>query len=206
MLETLPHPIDPEAIDLLLHVGKDNYTLPRYMREAHRWGISKRLSATSIPSPEKIKPGYSRIFLWFDEVIPVVQMPGCTLADLTAHLIELGLLAFDTAKALDLDEAWVPEEHLLPSSYVPPHICRIACIIQDQKPKLRREIEEKFMICWQGAIFMWAYCGRLQFIVGEGKQPPEDVVSRYGDSIDYISVDYDRSWKDEPEFRKQEGE
>jgi hypothetical protein len=48
-LEARQHPVDPNAIDLLMMIGADHYTVPTYIREARSAGVSKRIPSTSIP-------------------------------------------------------------------------------------------------------------------------------------------------------------
>ena len=187
-MQVMPHPMIPKAIDILMYVGGDNYTVPAYLSEAKQWGVSKRIPSGSIP--DGLIPGVSRIFLWHNEAIPLVRAEGKTMRDLTDLLVEKNLLDEQTATILELREPWKPEEHLLPSSYVPPHVLRLTCIIQLQEPHVRREIEKALEIEWQGGVIMWSYLGKPQYIVGKDGKVPTEIAQKYGDILEYVQVEY----------------
>jgi hypothetical protein len=188
-LEARKHPVDSIAIDLLMMIGSDRYTVPAYIREARAAGVSKRIPSTGIP--QGIVPGLSRLFLWHNQVIPLVRAEGKSLFDLVTRLIEMGKLNQDTARTLELAEHWCPTDLLLPADYVPAHILRVTCIIQDLKPSERRKLEKDFEIEWQGAVFSWSYLGRVQCVVPENATEddiPEHLRGR--DDLDFVKVDY----------------
>jgi hypothetical protein len=189
MLKSMPNPLYPKAIDLLMHVG-EVYTVPEYIKEAKQWGVSKRIPLDGIPNG--IIPNVSRIFLWHSEVIPLIRAEGKTLGSLALKLLEMGLLDLTAIIEYEFDCPWSTSEgYLLPDGYVPPHILRITCIIQAQEPAVRREIEKEFQIEWQGGIFLWSYLGKPQYTVGKDGVVPDEVADKYGDSIDYVQISYD---------------
>lgn len=192
-METMPSPFMKSAIDLLMHVGSDNYTVPRYLREAKEWGVSKRIPGNSIP--EGIVPGVSRLFLWHSEVIPLVRAEEKNLQDVALWLVKLGVLSEEKYHVFEFDRPWHPEEILLPSSFVPPFILKLTCMIQDLELDKRRELEREFKIEWQGAIFSWTYIAKPQFVTNKQGEAPAEVVAQYGDKLDYVNVTYDREWE-----------
>jgi hypothetical protein len=184
-MDTRKSPISSNAIDLILHVGKDNYTVPGYIREAREWGVSKRIPGKSIP--EGIVPGVSRLFLWHDEVIPIVEAPGKTLKGVVDFLITNGGI-FAAAAETDLAEPWRPEELLLPADYVPPNVLTVTMAIQDS-PR-RAEIERTFDIRWQGGVFCWTYLGKIQCVLANDVEELPDEAKALGDAVEGVHIEY----------------
>jgi hypothetical protein len=179
-----------KPVDLLALVGDDNYTVPQYIEESKRYGVSKRVALNAIP--EGIVPGVSRLFLWHTKAIPLIRAYGCSLRDVVARLMSMGAITQDEATVYELGENWsVPDGLLEPSSYVPPHILVVTCAIQRLEPGDRRAIERDFEIEWQGGIFSWCYLGQVQMVLPDDATEddiPEDV--RYRGDIDFVKVEY----------------
>lgn len=184
-METLPHPLVNNAVDLLMQVGKEFY--PRisvFIKEANEWGVSKRIPIKSVP--EGIVPGVSRMFLWHSEAIPV---PGKGLLALVSALVENNLLADDMYHALG-DDDWEPADAFLPDSYVPDNILRVAMALQDAPPGLRADLEERYEVTWQPGVFMYTVLGQLEYVVGKEETEMPQEVSRLGDIVKPVTVEY----------------
>ena len=180
----------PQAVDLLMLVG-DEYTVPAYIRESQAAGVSKRIPATAIP--QGIVPGISRLFLWHMKVIPVVGVDGLSMFDLVTGLINMAKLTVDEAKTFELNDPWKPDDlPLLPYSYVPQHILRLTCIIQDLPARQRKQFEDDFKIEWQPAVFSWCHLGKVQYVLPNDASEADipDAVMAMADEVDFVKVEY----------------
>jgi hypothetical protein len=183
-LQYRPNPLMESVPDLLMMVGKEKYNLYTYVTEALRDGVSKRISLTALV-PEMM-PGVTNLYLWFPEVIPMVTAKGLGITDLVDDLHKQGLLDKTTLDWAELQE-WDPTELLLPDDFVAPGTLKIAMAIQ-QDPRVRRELEEKYKIQWQGGVFMYSPLGKVRYILKKGETELPEHLRPYAHLIEAVRV------------------
>ena len=184
-----PNPLVEDAVDILMMVGEEHYTVQAFVEEAVSWGVSKKINPKSIPNG--IVPNVSRIFVWHPRAIPVVTADGKTFKDLGMATLEGTLERPEVWEQhySDLLSEWKPEELLLPADYVPPHIMKITYYLQALESKAYNQLDKEFGIQWQGGVIGYSYLGFIQYVCREGEdEVPEELA--HIENIMPVKIEY----------------
>jgi hypothetical protein len=188
--ETMPHPIIPDAIDLKMWMGEDNYSVAEAHLENKTLGVSKRIPLTSVP--EGILPGFSRIFIAHKKAILVVRAEGKTIWDLLTRMFELEILEQVEGGDVEYheDREYNPGEELLPGDYVPEGMLRMVIVLDLVEAKVRRELVKEFEIEFRPGIIGYGYITGLQYILREGEtEVPAEIA--HIDGVEAVRVEYE---------------
>lgn len=191
-MQTIPHPDYDGAVDLLMQVGKDNYTVWEFIKEAELLGISKRVGLTSLPSG--VVHGVSRLFVWHQEaILSVTKYCGDELLDSDEVVEAQTSFLWDLQGRNGLDETWAlgkldraydsfappenPEDlDLSWDAHVNPDMLDIVIAFQSLTPVEQKDLTKYYGIKWYPGVFGYSYITSMVYVAGaEEAELPEQL-------------------------------
>jgi len=160
------------AVDLIMWVGSDNYTVSSFIEEVKRMGVSKRIPKNSIP--EGIVPGVSRLFIKHRNAIV-----HATSKDKRFNLEDL------------IDQLTVV--HDMPHYTLPQDMLGLIFALerlQEEEPESWKRYVTAYDLTWTSGVIGFAYITGIQYVAKDNEEGlPEDLVHLEG-YVEPIRIEY----------------